>query len=318
MSTPQASIHPGSVLVIAAAGFIGFGVAKAFRRAGYFVYGLIRDGKKCALLQSNEIIPIVGDGEKIETYIEHIKACPVIIDCSNSMSNTEHPEKMPLAILQAIEEASKTRDPLLPPKVFIYTSGIMVYGHDTRIRDESWPISQTFYAKFRRTVETAVVHSPHICGIVIRPAWVFGGDSGPHANTIFQNPGKIVFKGSQRDRRYSWIHIDDLAEAYVLACLRSPLAQGHIFNISNNYDTPIFADLVLHGARMAGYKGEITWEKRESWTDELGDATVLVNCQKATTLLGFVPKVFGLMDNLEFYFQCYLANKTLHEKILLK
>lgn len=80
--------------------------------------------------------------------MQYIKACPVIVDCSNTMNDLEHPEKIPLEILkvcygreergqngkyiQAVEEASKTRDQLLPPKTFIYTSGIMVYAHDLR------------------------------------------------------------------------------------------------------------------------------------------------------------------------------------------
>ena len=71
--------------------------------------------------------------------------------------------------MQAVSEASKHRDRLLPLKTFIYTSGIMVYGNDPRIRDEAWPIGKSTYAEFRRTVEEAVTLSPDVFGIVIRP-----------------------------------------------------------------------------------------------------------------------------------------------------
>lgn len=49
-----------SVLVFGALGYIGEGVAKAFRRHGYKVYGVLRDEAKKDLLLKNEIIPVVG------------------------------------------------------------------------------------------------------------------------------------------------------------------------------------------------------------------------------------------------------------------
>jgi nucleoside-diphosphate-sugar epimerase len=51
---------PPSVLVVGAAGYIGDGVARAFRRAGYLTYGVIRDEKQREHLVRNEIIPVIG------------------------------------------------------------------------------------------------------------------------------------------------------------------------------------------------------------------------------------------------------------------
>ena len=49
-----------SVLVIGATGYIGEGIAKAFRRFGYKVYGVTRDEKKKDQLLRNEIIPVIS------------------------------------------------------------------------------------------------------------------------------------------------------------------------------------------------------------------------------------------------------------------
>jgi len=308
------SINPSSVLVIGASGYIGFAVARAFRQAGYFVYGVIRNENKKALLLAHEIIPVIADGTKVEEYKDYIQACPLIIDTTNSMTdNQSEPEKLPLKILEAAEEASKNRDPLLPPKIFIYTSGIMVYGHDDRIRDEAWPVSTTKYANFRRKVEEAVTHSTHVSGIVIRPAWVFGGSVGPFGDRIFTNPDKLVLYGRNHDRRHSWVHIDDLAEAYVAAAAKSQATRGLIFNIVNGYDAPKHSDLALRAARLAGYKGELHWEESRNWIDELVDASVVLNSLQATTIFGWTPKIFGFLDNLEFYYQVYKATKALHK-----
>ena len=48
---------------------------------------------------------------------------------------------------------------------------------------------------------------------------------------------------------------DDLGESYVLACNKASTVRGYIFNISNNYDAPVLADLVVQGSKLAGYKG---------------------------------------------------------------
>lgn len=48
------------VFVVGSSGYIGEGVALAFRRNGYKVFGLIRDEKKSKNLLRNEIIPIIG------------------------------------------------------------------------------------------------------------------------------------------------------------------------------------------------------------------------------------------------------------------
>jgi len=49
-----------SVLVTGANGYIGNAVAKAFSRAGWTTYGLIRRKEAAADLQRNEIHPIIG------------------------------------------------------------------------------------------------------------------------------------------------------------------------------------------------------------------------------------------------------------------
>jgi len=60
-----------SVLIIGAGGYVGFAVATYFRQKGHRVYGLIRKPEQSRRLSSEEIIPVIGDGSKPETY-EHI------------------------------------------------------------------------------------------------------------------------------------------------------------------------------------------------------------------------------------------------------
>ena len=48
---------------------------------------------------------------------------------------------------------------------------------------------------------------------VVRPGFVYGGQGGFVADLFYNEP--VVFQG-RRDMRWSWVHVDDLGEAYVL------------------------------------------------------------------------------------------------------
>jgi len=296
----------GSVFVVAAAGFIGEGVARAFKRAGYTVYGLIRKEAQARLLKQFEIIPVIGDGRDPSTWREIAEKASVIIDCS-STANTEDdsPYAIPAAIINVIKQAPV--DPIFPPKIFIYCSGIMVYGHDERIRDENWPTCNTVYATWRTGVERLVLkqQGTHITPIVIRPAWVFGQRMGNHGSSVF-GTSPLTFAGVNKDRRYSWIHIDDLGDHFVAAAKQGARVKGEVFN-AVGYDSPKWVDLVVAGHALAGHKGEIKWVEKSTDADELRDANVVLNPQKSIDLLGWVPKQRDFLGNLQVYYNAFKA-----------
>ena len=63
-----------TVFVTGANGYTGRVVAQGFRKRGYLVYGLVRSEEKAkeANLWEDEIIPVVGDVLKPETYKNYI------------------------------------------------------------------------------------------------------------------------------------------------------------------------------------------------------------------------------------------------------
>jgi len=302
------SSRTASVLVIGAGGYIGQGVAIAFRRAGYVVYGLLRNEAKAKFLLLHEIIPVIGDATDSSSWKQYVEKSQIIVDCVLDMKDITGVARNVFSIIKNSPE-----DALLPPRVFIYTSGIMVYGNDERIRDENWPIADTKYAKLRRQVETFTLNAPlsQVTPIVIRPGWVFGHSTSAHGS-LFSNPEKLIIKGVHRDRRYSWVHIDDLGDAYVLAAKAGKRVEREIFNIVG-YDAPTWKELALKAARLSGFKGEITWEPNTEgdFVDELRDANVVLSPQKAIDLLGWQPRIWGFLENLELYYKTYLAHKQI-------
>lgn len=108
------------------------------------------------------------------------------------------------------------------------------------------------------------------------------------------------------------MHIDDVGEAYVAAAKRAPMVRGMIFNIANGYDYVRLDDLLLQCARLAGYKGELHWvSEYRGWHDEFIDASVVLSNHRAVEHLGWTPKIYGLMENLEFYYEVFKASKDI-------
>jgi len=113
-----------SVFVVGAGGYIGLGVALAFRRAGYRVYGLIRNEKYVNILIQNEIEPIVAPTfDDVQPFADLLASSSIIIDAVG------YTPKLSQSLLKAAVQVGKTRtqDGKLPhyAPLYIFTSGIM-------------------------------------------------------------------------------------------------------------------------------------------------------------------------------------------------
>lgn len=113
-----------SVFVIGAGGYIGKAVALAFRRAGYRVYGLVRNEKYSNSLLQNEIEPIVAQSfDDLESLTDVLSSCSIIIDAVG------YNAKLSTNLLDIAVKIGKirTEDGKLPhyAPLYIFTSGIM-------------------------------------------------------------------------------------------------------------------------------------------------------------------------------------------------
>jgi len=299
-----------SVFVAGANGYIGFAVAQVFRQNGYRVYGLIRKQEQSRRLAAEEIIPVVGDASKPETYVNALKHSGIVIDTSFDSSNPTH---------NHIFEAAKKHSPPHGKKIFIYTSGILVHGHHEEIVTEEVMDSPPGFMQSRANFEVEVANAKEVHGIVIRPGFVYGyagGNGGTHISekvfNIAANNGKIVLLG-KKERRHSWVHIHDLANGYFLAAKHHTTATGQIFDIAS--DAPTYEEIYKKIAVVAGHKdaelvvqpfpADLAW-------GPLLNQTVRVSYKKAQNLLGWTPLHPNVIDDLEPVFEAYKANKQKH------
>src|SRR5213594_2853023 len=211
------------VFVTGATGYVGFAVATALRRAGHDVYGLTRGAAKASQLARQEIHPVQGDIGDPKSYADAAEECSVLVHAAfESSASAVAKDKSAIdALIEAGRRGAR-------PKTLIFTSGAWVHG-DTgdRMVDETTPLNPIKLVAWRPAHEQLVLEASGVRGLVIRAGCVYGGAGGLTAQW-FAKPGAVVGEGRNR---WTMVHLDDLACAYVRAA-ESGLG-GEIFNVTD-------------------------------------------------------------------------------------
>jgi len=291
-----------AAVVYGANGYIGFAIAQVLRQNGYKVYGVVRNQEHNAKLATHEIIPVLGDGLTPDEAL--IKKVNIVIDAASD-------NKASHAVLAATKKHATPHG----KKVYIYTSGILVHGPSDGVFEGEAFIDEgpTFAA--RATLEADIINSKDIHGIVIRPGFVYGyagGNGGDHlGDKVFQlTDGKIQISGST-EKRWSWVHVHDLAYAFLLAVQKFTIASGQIFDIGQSENPPTYVELRKKAAEIAGHKNApvVNLPVPDGFWPKVMEYSVRVSSRKANNLLGWYPGHHNILDDLQGVYAAYLAYK---------
>jgi UDP-glucose 4-epimerase len=304
-----------SVFIVGASGYIGLGIATAFRRAGWKVFGLVRSEEKAAYLRKLEIIPVIGDQSSISSYREVLCGCSVIVDAIGFNQPTSG--KFLQSIVDIHSEHIDTCPQAYTP-LFIFTSGIMTYGSSDKTLDESViPQPKLQDMKERKLFEDRVLNCTKLRTVVVRPGFVYGGSGGVVNDWFFnvQVDADLELFGSG-EKRWSWVHVDDLGEGYLRIAQAGSVVDHQVFNLGT-LDAPRYEELRVAMAKQAGWddkKNKIVYKPlptepgQERWATFEG--TVVVSPAKAMNLLEWQPKHLGYLSELDVYYQSYKACKN--------
>ncbi|CAF9912380.1 MAG: hypothetical protein ALECFALPRED_008102 [Alectoria fallacina] len=243
---------PKSVLVTGANGYIGNAVARAFVRAGWITYGLVRNQDARASLRADEIISILGSASD-KAFVERSAnqtrfIFDVMVSCTEQIMDYIPHYNDTITLLRALAEASNKVG--LRPLV-IFTSGCKDYGttgldgsEGLSAHTEESPLNAPPLLVARATHAIKIFnHTDLFDAVVIRPTTLYGL-SGSFYGPIFDIAAKASEKGvleltADPKSIMHGTHVDDCAEAYVaIAEADRSVVKGQCYDISGRrYET---------------------------------------------------------------------------------
>ena len=295
------------VFVTGATGYVGNALATALRRAGHDVYGLTRTAAKAPQLARQEIRPIIGDIADPKSYADTAEACGVLVHAAfESSASAVTKDK---AVVDALIDAGRRGS---QPKTLIYTSGVWLHG-DTggRLVDETDPLKPIKLVAWRPAHEQLALQAKAVRGLVIRPGCVYGGRGGL-TGAWFEAAaaGKAPTVVGSGHNRWTMVHVDDLAAAYVRAAESGPA--GEVFDVTDRSRATVL-EMATAAARAAGFQGELRpvplGEARRTMGD-FADALALdqhIDARKAVRLLGWQPRHGGFVDEADLFYASWRA-----------
>jgi nucleoside-diphosphate-sugar epimerase len=234
------------LFITGATGYIGGSIAARLVAAGHTVRGLVRDAARSGLLSAQGIEPVPGSLDDEDVLEREARAAEGVVNAADA----DHLRSVQV-LIRAMEGSGKA---------LLHTSGSSVIGDDARgnsvseaIFDEDTPFVVAS-AKLARHALNGTVLAAAARGVrtaVICPALVYGVGKGANPKSIqipflveqarAHGAVRVVGRGVNR---WSTVHIDDLAELYLLALERAP--PGAFFFAENGEVS--FADI---GAAIA-------------------------------------------------------------------
>lgn len=300
------------ILVTGATGYAGFHAAIALRQAGHQVYALVRDGSKprAKELQSYEVQLAIGDIKQPESYRKYLENSDVLI---HAMMDFQDPQEADLKLFETLRQVAEASP---QNRLFIYTTGCSIYGkRPERVMDETTPGNPEHKLAFRMDLEQELfaMPIPQCRKVILRPGFMYGLDGQSSVTGMwFQmgEQGKAIYRGDP-EKGWSWVHISDLAEAYVRVAESGAAIDGEIFCIADE-QRPKCVEVMRSCLKAAGYEGEIEFAspQDDDVTSVWFNQNEFITSQKARRLLGWIPRHIGVMDEIETYYAAWKAAQT--------
>lgn len=292
------------IFLTGATGYIGGSVAVKLIDAGHQVLGLTRSQEKAQQLEQIGIEPVIGSLTDNKLLIEVTEKSDAVINAADSDN--------PWIVTTILPVLTGTN------KLFIQTSGSslvgdkaagnkseLVFNEDTPFNPEIEKVGRIAINKRVLSAAQQNVHS-----IVLCHSLIYGQGHGIHAESI-QVPGLIqLAKKTGRasyigkgENIWSHVHIDDVAELYLLAIENAPA--GSFFYVENGEASmKTVVEAISRILGMNGQASSITIDEAiQAWGSEAAHfafgSNSRVEATKARKLLGWNPKGRRLLEEIE-------------------
>lgn len=210
-------------------GILGGAVAEKLQAAGHRVAGLARSDAAVGRLRERGMTPVRAELFDTARLAQAAKTADGVMHLAASFGpDWQAGDRAAVqALLGALDGSGKP---------FVYTSIAPVYGDaGASVADEDAPLNPPRFHRWRPAVEQEVLAAAArgVRTIVLRPAPVYGRSGGSSVLLLVQNAqqaGAARYIGAG-ETRWSTVHVDELADLYVLALERA--AGGTLLNASS-------------------------------------------------------------------------------------
>jgi nucleoside-diphosphate-sugar epimerase len=298
------------VFLTGATGYIGSVIAEKLLQAGHQVVGLARSEAAAQTLKRQGIEPYYGDLNNPEILTAAARAVEGVIHTAFDMSTGD--------FLAANAAEAKAVEALIAglagsDKPLILTSGTgvlgntgqLIYAEDTPIAPAQSPAVQALQLRLR--IEQTVLQAAGVRGVVLRPPNVYGRGDG---RVVFwmlraaaQKLGAVPYAVGAGHNLWSFVHVDDLAELFVLALEKAPGGELFHAGAQSGLRTQDLAAAVSRGMGLGGKTIELD---KPALAEAFGfpamadywSSNSQSSSEKARRMLGWEPKHLDLLEEV--------------------
>lgn len=278
-----------NVLLTGATGYIGSNVLTALVASGHRVLAVTRSEASADQARAAGATAVVGDLTDTPWLAEQLRAVDAAIHTA-ATGDADNPA-FDDAVIDAVIEAFAGTD-----KPYLHTSGVWVWGAGQVHADG--PLRPPALVAWRVEREERLLEAD-VHATIVAPAVVYGqgrglvpGVFGAGSRT---SDGALRLVGSG-EQRWSVVHVEDLADAYVAALVGGPRGRRVLAASDENPTVREIAQAV------AGPHGRVVPEPADQTRARLGanfaDALLLDQSAPARSSWGWVPSRPGLLDEL--------------------
>ena len=292
------------IFVTGATGYIGGSVAQRLIASGHQVVGLVRSAESIPLLKDRGIASVLGSLDDPEIITKAAQEADAVIHAASA----DHAGAV-VTLIAALERSGKTLicttgSGIVADSAAGEHAGSVVYTEDTYF--EPVPFRRPRVAMNHLVRQAAI--DKGIRSVVICPSMIYGKGRGlqpdsdqlPKIIALSKQLGAGVYFGKGLNR-YSNVHIDDLADLYLLALEKAP---GGSFFFAENGDAS-FKEIAEMISRSLGLGGKTVSVSVEDVVRQSGDAgrygvtsNSLVRAVNARRL-GWSPKAPSVTEYFE-------------------
>ncbi|MDJ1134246.1 NAD-dependent epimerase/dehydratase family protein [Streptomyces iconiensis] len=285
------------VLLTGGTGYIGAAVLDRLISGGHEVAAVVRSAEKAEPVRAKGAEPVIADLSDGHTLEELAAVRDGVIHVASPGDETS-------AAVDETAVASFLRALRNTDRPFVHTTGIWVHGSGSAIT-ESTAMNAPRLAAWRVPLAQRVREARGVRTSVVAPA-VVHGHGGGLLNLVAAGPrgaGKTpaLTMVGPGDQHWSTVHVDDLAELYVLALEKAPA--GSYF-LGTGGVNPTVREISEAVSRTVGLAGRVESEPVVQTLDRLGllGEALLLDQQAAgdtaRRVLGWSPKGPSILDDI--------------------